>query len=62
MRSPISVKIPKRSESAFPNREYSALICVPAFLMRLHRNFRLLSNRWSNAVLRTGEGSGGTGN
>ena len=30
--------------------------------MRLHRNFRLLSNRWSNAVLGTGEGSGGTGN
>ena len=26
MRSPISVKIPKRSESAFPNKGYSTLI------------------------------------
>ena len=28
MRSPISAKIPKRSESAFPNRGYSTLICL----------------------------------
>ena len=28
MRSSISAKIPKRSESAFPNREYFTLICL----------------------------------
>ena len=33
MRSPISGKIPKRSESAFPNREYFTLICLLAVIM-----------------------------
>jgi len=28
MRSPISGKIPKRSESAFPNRGYFTLTCL----------------------------------
>ena len=35
MRFSISAKIPKRSDSAFPNREYSTLISLLADLMRL---------------------------
>jgi hypothetical protein len=45
MRFSIFAKIPKRSESAFPNREYSTLICLLAGLMRLERNFRLQLKR-----------------
>ena len=35
MRFSISAKIPKRSDSDFPNREYSTLISLLADLMRL---------------------------
>jgi len=40
MQSLICAKIPKSSESAFPNKEYSTLICLLAGLMRLEINRR----------------------
>ena len=43
MRSSISAKIPKRSETAFPNRESFTLICLLAVVMEAI--FRLQSSR-----------------
>jgi hypothetical protein len=49
MRSSISAKIPKRSETAFPNRESFTLICLLAVVMeaifRLQLNRRLMQPR-----------------
>ena len=49
MRSSISAKIPKRSETAFPNRESFTLICLLAVVMEaifsgLQSNRRLVRN------------------
>jgi hypothetical protein len=40
MQSLICAKIPKSSESVFPNKEYPALICLLAGFMRLELNSR----------------------
>ena len=40
MQSLICAKIPKSSDSAFPNKEYSTLICLLAGFMRLELDSR----------------------
>ena len=45
MQSLICAKIPKSSESAFPNKEYSTLICLLAGLMRFGNQFSFQLNR-----------------
>jgi hypothetical protein len=45
MQSLICAKIPKSSESAFPNKEYSTLICLLAGFMRFGTQFSFQLNR-----------------
>jgi hypothetical protein len=47
MRSSISAKIPKRSKSAFPNREYFTLICLLTVLMEVIFVFNQIVDRCS---------------
>ena len=60
MRPPISVKIPKRSESAFPNKRVFHFDRFLAGRMRLERNFPFYqsSDRCGVATSR-GQGKGG---
>jgi hypothetical protein len=56
MRSSISAKIPKRSETAFPNRESFTLICLLAVVMEAIFVFNQIVDYAAPATSRVGKG------